>query len=115
MVQGLQQQLQSAELKNQKLVLELAHLKRMRFGTKSEALTTEQRALFEDDADQDLAAVQVELDATAPAAGDATRKPRAGAGRRARGAERIADQHDAGARRGIQRFDLAGELSFQSA
>lgn len=78
-------QIQSLELKNQnqnqKLVLELAHLRRMRFGAKSEALTAEQRMLFEDDADQDLAAVQVELDATAPAAGDATRKPRADAGR----------------------------------
>ncbi|STB69286.1 IS66 family transposase [Chromobacterium violaceum] len=74
-------QIQSLELKNQKLVLELAHLRRMRFGAKSEALTAEQRALFEDDADQDLAAVQVELDATAPAVGDATRKPRAGGGR----------------------------------
>lgn len=75
------QQIQSLELKNQKLVLELAHLKRMRFGTKSEALTAEQRALFEDDADQDLAAVQAELDATVPVSETAMRKPRARAGR----------------------------------
>ena len=75
------QQIQSLELKNQKLVLELAYLKRMRFGTKSEALTTEQRTLFEDDADQDLVAVQAELNATAPSAEDATRTPRVRAGR----------------------------------
>lgn len=81
MVRQLQQQIQSLELKNQKLVLELAHLKRLRFGTKSEALTAEQRALFEDDADQDLAAVQAELEATAPTAEAAARKPRVRAGR----------------------------------
>lgn len=78
MVRQLQEQVQALELKNQKLVLELAHLKRLRFGTKSEALTAEQRALFEEDADQDLAAVQAELDVAAP---PEARKPRARAGR----------------------------------
>ena len=48
------------ELKNQKLTLELAHLKRLRFGIKSEALTAEQRSLFDDDTDQDLAAIEAE-------------------------------------------------------
>jgi len=74
------QQIQSLELKNQKLVLELAHLKRLRFGTKSEVLSAEQRMLFEDDADQDLAAVQAELDATT-AVSAAARQPRVRAGR----------------------------------
>ena len=103
MVQGLQQQVSSQgqnilmlELKNQKLVLELAHLKRMRFGVKSEALTAEQRHLFEDDADQDLAAVQAELDAQAPVADVAATKPRARAGRQPlpEHLERIEIRHD---------------------
>lgn len=66
------------ELKNQKLVWELAHLKRLRFGVKSEALSAEQRTLFEDDADQDLAAIAAEVEAS-----QATpqRKPRERAGR----------------------------------
>jgi transposase len=63
-------QIQALELKNQKLVLELAHLKRIRFGTKSEVLSVEQKQLFEDDADQDLAAIAAELD-EAPASDDA--------------------------------------------
>jgi transposase len=77
------QHIQSLELKNQKLVLELAHLKRIRFGTKSEALSVEQKQLFEDDADQDLAAIAAELDET-PASNDAPvsrLKPRPRAGR----------------------------------
>lgn len=74
------QHIQLIELKNQKLILELAHLKRMRFGTKSEVLTSEQKRLFEEDADQDLAAVQAELDAAMPMAPQ-TRKPRTRAGR----------------------------------
>jgi transposase len=78
MVLGLQEQIKSIEIKNQKLVLELAHLKRMRYGVKSEALSSEQKSLFEDDADQDLAAVQAELDSD-PAA--SSRKPRTRAGR----------------------------------
>lgn len=76
------QHIQSLELKNQKLVLELAHLKRIRFGTKSEVLSVEQKQLFEDDADQDLAAIVAELD-EAPASDDAPvsrfkARPRAG-------------------------------------
>jgi transposase len=77
------QHIQSLELKNQKLVIELAHLKRIRFGTKSEALSVEQKQLFEDDADQDLAAITAELDET-PASNDAPvsrLKPRPRAGR----------------------------------
>ena len=74
-------QLQALTLKNQKLTLELAQLKRLRFGVKSEALTAEQRTLFEDDVDQDLAAVTAELEAATPASGESSRPPRAKAGR----------------------------------
>ncbi|MBV8047887.1 MAG: IS66 family transposase [Paludibacterium sp.] len=66
-----QLQVQSAQIKyleqkNKALMLELAHLKRMRFGSKSEAFTADQRTLFEEDAVQDLAAVQAELEAQVP-------------------------------------------------
>ena len=54
---GLIQKLTTARdlevLKNPKL----AHLKRIRFGVKSEALITEQKSLFEDGTDQDFAAI----------------------------------------------------------
>lgn len=78
-LQKLQQQVALLELKNQKLVLELAHLKRLRFGTKSEAFSAEQKSLFEDDADQDLAAIEAEL--AAPATDPRPRPARANAGR----------------------------------
>jgi transposase len=81
MVLGLQSQVKMIEIKNQKLVLELAHLKRMRYGVKSEAWTDDQKKLFEDDADQDLAAVKAEIDANAPVAETRAREPRARAGR----------------------------------
>ncbi|QKJ66284.1 IS66 family transposase zinc-finger binding domain-containing protein [Deefgea piscis] len=62
LVAQLQAEIQTLELKNQKLILELAHLKRIKFGVKSEALTIEQKQLFEDDAEQDLAVIAAELD-----------------------------------------------------
>jgi transposase len=70
------------DLKIQALVLELAHLRRMRYGAKSEALSPVQQDLFEDSRAEDLAAVQAELEqATAeqPATPAAKRqRPRAG-------------------------------------
>jgi transposase len=81
MVLGLQEQVKSDEIKIQKLALELAYLKRMRYGAKSEALTAEQKSLFEEDADQDLAAVQAELDTEPAVAETSARKQRARAGR----------------------------------
>ena len=74
-----QTELQAKELKIQKLTLELAHYKRLRFGVKSEALTAEQRNLFEDDTDQDLAAIEAELET--PALETRPRTPRIRAGR----------------------------------
>ena len=67
------------DLKIQKLTLELAHYKRVRFGIKSEALTAEQKNLFEDDTDQDLAAIEAELET--PAIETTARTPRIRAGR----------------------------------
>jgi transposase len=55
-------ELKRRELKIQKLILELAHHKRIRFGCKSEILTSEQRDLFIDTGDEDGAAIVAELE-----------------------------------------------------
>lgn len=73
-----EQQIQLLELKNQKLAHELAYLKRLRYSARSESMSAEQKALFEDDVEQDLAAIAAELD---PTPAEDTRKPRARAGR----------------------------------
>jgi transposase len=54
------------------LTHELAYYRRIRFGKASEALAGEQRLLFEETVDTDLAAIEEELDTQAPAKG--TRK-----------------------------------------
>ena len=58
---ALDTELKRRELKIQKLTLELAYLKRIRFGCKSEALTAEQRDLFIETGDEDGAAIVAEL------------------------------------------------------
>jgi transposase len=55
-------ELRSAQTKIQALTLELAHLRRMRFGIRNEALTAEQRDLFQETWASDLAAAEAELD-----------------------------------------------------
>ena len=54
-------ELRTAHTTIQALTLELAHLRRMRFGVRSEALTAEQRDLFQETWASDLAAVEAEL------------------------------------------------------
>jgi transposase len=54
-------ELKLAHTKNQALILELAHLRRVRFGASSEALTAEQRDLFQETMDSDIAAALEEL------------------------------------------------------
>jgi len=54
-------ELHAAQTKIQALVLELAHLRRMRFGTRSETLSSEQRDLFQESLAADIAAAQAEL------------------------------------------------------
>ena len=81
-------------LKNQKLTLELAHLKRLRFGVKSEALTAEQRSLFEDDTDQDLAAIEAELETPVPETKPRTPRIRAGRQPLPEHLERIEVRHE---------------------
>src|SRR3972149_1179834 len=53
--------LHAAQTKIQALVLELAHLRRMRFGAKSEAFSGEERDLFQETLAADLAAAEAEL------------------------------------------------------
>jgi transposase len=91
-------ELHAARIKIQALTLELAHLRRMRFGARSEALSAEQRDLFEETLVSDLAAAQGELDnqseATPPV--PAPRPKREGAGRQALPAHlpRIEHRHE---------------------
>ena len=76
-------ELKLAQLKNQALTLELAHLRRMRFGASNEALTAEQRDLFQETVASDLAAAEAELakQAAAETAVPAARSARERAGR----------------------------------
>lgn len=70
--------IRTQEIKIQALIQEVAYLRRIRYGVKSEAMSAEQRQLFEDDIVQDVAAVESELKLpTTPAA------PRSRAGRQA--------------------------------
>jgi transposase len=71
--------LKHAETKIQALTLELAHLKRLRYGVKSEALSSEQRDLFQETVETDQAAIEAETEHTAPTA----RRKRERAGRQA--------------------------------
>ena len=54
-------ELRFAQTKIQALTLELAHLRRMRFDVRSEALTAEQRDLFQETWASDIAAAEAEL------------------------------------------------------
>ena len=53
-------------LKIQALTLELAHLRRIRFGVKNEALSPEQRDLFRETADADSASIEAEVEQQLP-------------------------------------------------
>jgi transposase len=79
-------ELHCAQTKIQALTLELAHLRRMRFGTRSEAFSPEERDLFQDTLASDLAAAEAELarkqaEASATTEPQAPRAPRSRAGR----------------------------------
>ena len=53
--------IRSQDIKIQALVQEVAYLRRIRYGVKSEAMSPEQRQLFDEDIVQDIAAVESEL------------------------------------------------------
>ena len=65
-----EQDIRQRDLKIQALSLELSHLRRTRYGKTSEALAPEQRELFQETWDADLAAVEAEVEqlGRAPAA-----------------------------------------------
>lgn len=75
LIQGLQTalenkdaELQQKDLKIQALMLELAHLRRIRYGKKHEALSSIQHDLFEESRLEDIAAVTEEAEQLAPSA-----------------------------------------------
>jgi transposase len=79
-------ELHAAKTKIQALTLELMHLRRMRFGARSETLSTEERDLFQDTLASDLAAAEAELarkqaEAETTAEAQTPRPPRPRAGR----------------------------------
>jgi len=73
-LQHAQQEAKALDLKIQALTLELAMLRRMRYGVKSEALSREQLDLFQEACDEDLAAVETEVEQLAEPAGKPKRQ-----------------------------------------
>ena len=69
--------IQAKDLKIQALILELAHLRRLRYGVKSEALSGLQRDLFEETCNEDIAALVAEVE-QAGATVTKPKRPRAG-------------------------------------
>lgn len=77
-------ELHAARAKIEALTLELAHLKRMRFGARSEALDAETRDLFQETLEADIAAARLDLERQVATTTPASPKlPRARAGRQA--------------------------------
>ena len=74
------EQIKFKDTKLQKLIFELARLKRLEFGAKTEVMTADQRRLFEEALAEDEAALQTRIDALrgaktpAPPAGEARTK-----------------------------------------
>ena len=54
--------IQSKDLKIHALILELAHLRRLRYGVRNEALSELQRDLFEETCTEDIAAIEAEVE-----------------------------------------------------
>ncbi|HET8899689.1 MAG TPA: IS66 family transposase, partial [Rhodanobacteraceae bacterium] len=76
--------IRARDIKIDKLTHEIAHLRRMRYGAKTEAMSAEQRELFEESIDADIAALETQLaELTTPE----TRAPRRQPVRRALPAE----------------------------
>jgi transposase len=74
--------IQAKDLKIQALILELAHLRRIRYGVKNEALSGLQRDLFEETCHEDIAALEAEVEQAGGQAGaTVTNSKRSRAGR----------------------------------
>ncbi len=77
-----QREVRFQQLKIQALTMELAYLRRIQFGKKSESLSSTHPDLFEETLQSDLAAVNAEIEQLEPSAkADSTKTPRARAGR----------------------------------
>lgn len=77
-----QQEIRAQALKIEALTLELAHLRRIRFGARSESLSSNQFSLFEESVLADIAAVHAEIEQIAtPAKTTVARPSRSRAGR----------------------------------
>ena len=74
----LHAELHTANIKIQALTLELAHHRRMRFGAKAEALSAQQRDLFQETWESDLAELEAEVDAHTEIDAPKTKRTRAG-------------------------------------
>jgi transposase len=68
--------LQAKDLKIQALILELAHLRRLRYGVRNEALSGLQRDLFEETCTEDIAALEAEVEQLDEQAGSGVTKPK---------------------------------------
>ena len=80
--QQAKQEIHAQALKIQALTMELAHLRRIRFGKKNESLSPKQLSLFEESVLADIAAVDAEIEQIDSSAKNTTpRSPRARAGR----------------------------------
>ena len=73
-----QNELKLLEAKNQALTLELGHLRRIRYGVKSEALSQPQLSLFEEDWQTDVSAVEAEIEQLPLPAPQKPKRARAG-------------------------------------
>ncbi len=77
-----QKEVRFQQLKIQSLTMELAYLRRIRFGKKSESFSSTHPDLFEETLQSDLAAVNAEIEQLDPSAKeDSTKTPRSRAGR----------------------------------
>lgn len=73
--------IKAADMKIAALTLELAHHKRIRFANKSEAFSPEQRDLFQETWNVDLAAIEAEVNRVAQQSAPQANKPRRPTGR----------------------------------
>jgi transposase len=92
-ITALSADVRNKELKIQALTLELAYHKRLKFGAKAESFAGEQRDLFIASSEEDLSAMQTELEALSPATPRSKAKP---TGRKALPADlpRIEHRHE---------------------
>jgi transposase len=80
-LQAKDAEIHAKDLKIQALTLELAHLRRIRYSAKSETLAPLQRQLFEDSWNEDVSAVEAEVEQMADAGPTVAKPKRPRAGR----------------------------------